>query len=136
MVGAGPGTSPFFAAGKAYLAGPYKGAPLSFAVITPAVAGPFDLGTIVVRNALYLDPATAQVTVKSDPLPQILDGIPAAAALAHVRPRPAQLHPQPDRLQPDVGQRHDHQQPTAPRASPTPAASRSAAARTSASNRP
>ena len=46
-VGAGPGTNPFYAHGTAYLAGPYKGAPMSVAVITPAVAGPFDLGTVV-----------------------------------------------------------------------------------------
>ncbi len=75
-VGAGPGSDPFFATGSAYLAGPYKGAPMSVAVITPAVAGPFDLGAIVTRNALSLDPATAQAHVVSDALPQILDGIP------------------------------------------------------------
>ena len=43
---------------------------------TPAVAGPFDLGTVVVRSALFINPSTAQVTVKSDPFPSILDGIP------------------------------------------------------------
>ena len=75
-VGAGAGSNPFFASGEAYLAGPYKGAPMSVAVITPAVAGPFDLGAIVVKNALYLNPATAQAHVVSDPLPQMLDGIP------------------------------------------------------------
>jgi hypothetical protein len=74
--GAGPGSNPFYASGKAYLAGPYKGAPLSFAFITPAVAGPFDLGNVVVRAAAYVDPETAQVTVKTDPLPQIIDGVP------------------------------------------------------------
>ena len=75
-VGAGPGTDPFFATGSAYLAGPYKGAPMSVAVITPAVAGSFDLGNIVLRAAAYVDPTTAQVTVRTDPLPRILDGIP------------------------------------------------------------
>ena len=45
-------------AGKVYLAGPYKGAPLSLAVVTPAVSGPFDLGTVVVRIALNVDPET------------------------------------------------------------------------------
>jgi hypothetical protein len=73
---AGAGPAPYNAPGKAYLAGPYKGAPLSFAFIAPAVAGPFDLGTVVVRAPAYVDPKTAQVTVKSDPLPQILQGIP------------------------------------------------------------
>ncbi len=76
-VGAGAGVTPFFSeAGRAYLAGPYKGAPLSLAVITPAVAGPFDLGSVLVRNALTIDPETAQVTAVSDPLPSILHGIP------------------------------------------------------------
>ena len=75
-VGAGPGSSPFYTSGKAYLAGPYKGAPLSFAFITPAVAGPFDLGDVVVRAAVFLNSETTQVTVKTDPLPQMLDGVP------------------------------------------------------------
>jgi hypothetical protein len=81
-VGAGPGPAPIYVpeAGKAptavYLAGPYGGAPYSLVVKVPAQAGPFDLGTVVVRNALYVDPITAQVTAKSDPLPQILEGIP------------------------------------------------------------
>jgi hypothetical protein len=74
-VGAGSG-APFYVTGRAYLAGPYEGAPFSLVVITPAVAGPFDLGTVVVRSALFIDASTAQVTVKSDPFPSILDGIP------------------------------------------------------------
>ena len=76
IVGAGPGSEPFYTEGKAYLAGPYKGAPLSFAFITPAVAGPFDLGDVVVRAAVLVDPETAQVTVKTDPIPKMLDGVP------------------------------------------------------------
>jgi uncharacterized repeat protein (TIGR01451 family) len=75
-VAAGAGPNPFHVQGHAYLAGPYKSAPLSLAIITPAVAGPFDLGTVVVRVALHVDPETAVVTAKSDPLPQILTGIP------------------------------------------------------------
>jgi hypothetical protein len=59
-----------------FLAGPYKGAPFSLSLVVPAQAGPFDLGLVVVRAALFVDPKTAQVTVKSDPLPTILDGIP------------------------------------------------------------
>jgi hypothetical protein len=74
-VGVGSG-APFYVTGHAYLAGPYAGAPFSVVVVTPAVAGPFDLGTVVVRSALFIDPTTAQVTVKSDPFPTILDGIP------------------------------------------------------------
>ena len=74
--GAGAGTHPVDFPGKVYLAGPYKGAPLSLAVITPAVSGPYDLGNIVVRAALHINPITAQITAVSDPLPQILQGIP------------------------------------------------------------
>lgn len=74
-VGAGSG-SPLFVGGHAYLAGPYRGAPFSLAIITPAVAGPFDLGVVVVRSPLYINPETAQVTVESDPIPSILQGIP------------------------------------------------------------
>jgi hypothetical protein len=75
-VAAGAGPAPFHAQGKAYLAGPYKGAPISMVVITPAVAGPFDLGTVVVRAALQVDPETARIHAISDPLPTILQGIP------------------------------------------------------------
>jgi hypothetical protein len=72
----GAGSQPFRTTGSAYLSGPYKGAPLSLAVVMPAVAGPFDLGTVVVRSALQVDPTTAQITAVSDPLPTILEGIP------------------------------------------------------------
>jgi hypothetical protein len=73
---AGAGPSPYHASGEAYLAGPYKGAPLSLAIITPAVAGPFDLGNVVIKTALDVDPESARVTATSDPLPRILQGIP------------------------------------------------------------
>ncbi|HTT96159.1 MAG TPA: hypothetical protein VMF55_15925 [Solirubrobacterales bacterium] len=74
-VGAGSGALTYVN-GSAYLAGPYKGAPLSMAIVTPAISGPFDLGTVVVRVALQLDPVTTQVKAVSDALPTILQGIP------------------------------------------------------------
>jgi hypothetical protein len=73
-VAAGSGSSPLQLTGKAYLAGPYRGAPLSLVVVTPAVAGPFDLGTVVVRVALALDPETAQIHVVSDAIPDVFGG--------------------------------------------------------------
>jgi hypothetical protein len=82
VVTAGAGTSPLNVpqAGKAptgvYLAGPYKGAPFSLSIVVPAQAGPFDLGNVAVRAALFVDPIDAHVTVKSDPIPSILKGIP------------------------------------------------------------
>ena len=72
---AGSGSGPLKIAGKAFLAGPYKGAPLSMAVITPAVAGPYDLGTVVVRAALNVNPETAQVNAVSDPIPNVFGGV-------------------------------------------------------------
>ncbi|HKI40812.1 MAG TPA: hypothetical protein VKA66_10560, partial [Mycobacterium sp.] len=74
--GAGPGPNPVFVSGKAYLTGPYNGGPYGLAVVVPAVAGPFDFGTVVVRQSLRIDPRTAQVTDVSDPFPTIIDGIP------------------------------------------------------------
>jgi hypothetical protein len=73
-VQAGTAATPLSITGKVFLAGPYKGAPLSLAVITPATAGPFDLGTVVVRVALLVDPESAQVTAVSDPIPDVFGG--------------------------------------------------------------
>jgi hypothetical protein len=75
-VTAGSGTSPILVSGHAFLAGPYKGAPLSLVVIVPAVAGPFDLGTVVDRVALNVGEYDARIHAVADPLPRIRDGIP------------------------------------------------------------
>jgi hypothetical protein len=71
----GTGSHPITIGGDAYLAGPYKGAPLSLVVITPATAGPFDLGTVVVRVALFVDPITTQVRSVADVLPHVFGGV-------------------------------------------------------------
>jgi hypothetical protein len=73
-ISAGTGPSPLAIKGKVFLSGPYRGAPLSLAVVTPATAGPFDLGTVVVRVALSLDPETAQIRALSDPVPDVFGG--------------------------------------------------------------
>jgi hypothetical protein len=89
-IAAGPGTSPLWIPqpGKAptaiYLAGPYKGEPYSLVVRTPGQAGPFDLGTVVVRAAIDVDPESTEVTVKSDPLPQFLQGVPVSYRTLHL----------------------------------------------------
>ncbi|MET0307057.1 MAG: hypothetical protein ABW196_12645 [Solirubrobacterales bacterium] len=78
VAGAGVGEALTYVGGQIYLAGPYQGAPLSVIAITPAVAGPFDAGTVAVRLGLDLNPKTAQVEVDgaaSDPIPHILKGI-------------------------------------------------------------
>jgi hypothetical protein len=70
----GTGAHPLQIPGNVYLAGPYNGAPVSLVVTTPALAGPFDLGTVVVRVALFVDPETAQVHAVSDPIPDVYGG--------------------------------------------------------------
>jgi hypothetical protein len=83
--GAGSGTHPVYLPGSVYLAGPYRGAPLSLVVVTPAVSGPYDLGDVVVRAALKVNPITAQITAVSDPLPHIVEGIPLRLRSVNIR---------------------------------------------------
>ena len=77
-VGVGVGGALAWSAGKLYMAGPYNGAPFSVVAINSAKVGPFDLGTVVVREALEINPETGIVTIDakaSDPIPHIIDGI-------------------------------------------------------------
>jgi hypothetical protein len=76
-VGAGAG-SPYFLKGSVYLTDPYNNGPFGEAVIVPAIAGPFNLGNVVVRGSIRIDPKTAQPTVVSDPFPRFVKstGIP------------------------------------------------------------
>jgi hypothetical protein len=79
LVGTGVGSVLVWVPGKIYLAGPYHGSPLSVVAITSAKAGAFDFGTVVVRQALRINPETAEVFVDatgSDPLPHIIQGVP------------------------------------------------------------
>jgi hypothetical protein len=75
-----PGWSP----GGVYLAGPYRRAPFSLLLALPVQAGPFDLGTVAVRAAVSIDPRTAQATIRSDPLPRALEGIPIDYRTIHI----------------------------------------------------
>jgi hypothetical protein len=76
IAGAGAGTHPVYVPGHVYLAGPYKGAPLSLIISIPALSGPYDLGVVAVRAALDVDRETAQVRALSDPIPLIQEGVP------------------------------------------------------------
>jgi hypothetical protein len=76
----GPGPDPFeVPPGRIYLTGPYGGAPFGLSVVVPARGGPFDLGNVIVRAALQIDPQTSAVTVATGPLPQMLQGVSALA---------------------------------------------------------
>lgn len=85
QVTAGAGNAPIPVSGHAYLAGPYKGAPLSMVVVVPGVAGPFDLGNVVNRIALNVGEFDARIHAVSDPLPTIIDGIPLNVRSVEVR---------------------------------------------------
>jgi hypothetical protein len=83
--GAGAGPTPFYVTGgHVYMTGAYKGAPFGLSVVVPAKAGPYDLGTVVVRAKVDVDPHTAQLTVTTDPLPQIVAGVPVNLRLVNV----------------------------------------------------
>jgi hypothetical protein len=78
LVGAGVGPELTYAPGKVYLAGPYQGSKLSIVAISTAKVGPFDLGTVVIRQALKVDSETAEVTTDgaaAEPIPHILQGV-------------------------------------------------------------
>jgi hypothetical protein len=77
--GAGAGSQLTYVPGSVYLAGPFAGAPMSVVGVVPAVAGPFDVGVVMTRQALDVDPVSGVASVngeKSDPIPHILAGIP------------------------------------------------------------
>ncbi|HXB65018.1 MAG TPA: hypothetical protein VNV42_09120 [Solirubrobacteraceae bacterium] len=81
-VGAGPGPYPLYVPepgrpeAPIYVTGPYAGAPYGLSIVVPVQVGPFNLGTTVVRGRIEVDPLTAQLTITTDPLPTILDGVP------------------------------------------------------------
>jgi hypothetical protein len=82
--GAGSGPTPFYVkGGKVFLTGPYEGAPFGLSVVVPTKAGPYDLGNVVVRARVEVDIHTTQLTVTTDPLPQIVSGIPVNLRLVN-----------------------------------------------------
>jgi hypothetical protein len=83
--GAGDGPTPFYVTGgHVYMTQSYEGAPFGLSVVVPAKAGPFDLGQVVVRAKVEVDIHTAQLTVTTDPLPQIVGGVPVNLRLVNV----------------------------------------------------
>ncbi|HEX5851692.1 MAG TPA: hypothetical protein VFY36_01245, partial [Solirubrobacteraceae bacterium] len=82
---AGAGEHPLaVTGGRVYLTGPYEGQPFGLSAVVPAVAGPFNLGDVVVRSAIHIDPRTAAVTIVSGSIPQSRDGVPFRLRAIHV----------------------------------------------------
>jgi hypothetical protein len=81
---AGAGSHPYWQSGPVYLTGPFSGAPFGLSVVVPAKAGPYNLGNIIVRAGIYIDPHTAQVTVVPGALPQNIDGVPLRVKTVNV----------------------------------------------------
>ncbi|HST54717.1 MAG TPA: hypothetical protein VLJ42_02340 [Solirubrobacteraceae bacterium] len=75
-LGAGPGPSPLYSSGQVFLTGPYKGAPFGLSIVVPLQTSTFNLGGVVVRAAVSVDPHTSGLTIATDPLPQMVSGVP------------------------------------------------------------
>jgi hypothetical protein len=77
MVAAGAGTHPYNFPGKVYLTGPFEGAPYGLSIVVPATAGPFELGNVIARVKIEVDPHTARVIITDNAVPTIIGGVPS-----------------------------------------------------------
>ena len=114
-VSVGLGGDPYtVTGGEVFITGPYDGqgactvgspecAPFGLSIVDPAEAGPYDLGKVVVRAKIEIDPHTAALTITTDDsgpykIPTILDGIPLQIKHVSGHDRSLRLHDQPDQL--------------------------------------
>jgi hypothetical protein len=77
--GVGSGPHPYVQQGEVYLTGPlasYPGDPFGLSIVIPAVAGPYNLGRVLVTSGIAIDPHSSAITVATDHLPQSIDGVP------------------------------------------------------------
>ena len=110
-VAAGPGSHPFYEKGEIYLTGPYKGAPFGLSIVVPTVAGPFNLGNVVVRAQDQCRSDDDGVDGHERPVPAGHRRYPATVADRERDDRPAGVHLQPDRLRAAADQRDDRRRP-------------------------
>jgi hypothetical protein len=80
-VASGAGSHPFEIEGNVYLTGPYDEAPFGLSIVVNVIAGPFNLGQVVVRARIAVNPENSTLTVTTDEsgphaVPQIIDGVP------------------------------------------------------------
>jgi hypothetical protein len=83
-VAAGAGSEPLYTNGSVYLTGPDKGAPFGLLLVVPANAGPFSFGPIIVRATVQVSPTDLHLTIASDPMPSVLNGIPLRLRLVNI----------------------------------------------------
>jgi hypothetical protein len=82
---AGAGSEPYKLSGQVYLTRKYKrGSSFGLVSVVRAIAGPYDLGTVIVRQSLFVNPNDGHITVTGDQLPRILDGVPIRLRSARV----------------------------------------------------
>ncbi len=75
-VSAGAGTTPLALGGTVSLTGPYEGQPFGLSIAVPAIAGPYNLGTVVVRAGVAVNTVTGRVSISAANLPTIVGGVP------------------------------------------------------------
>jgi hypothetical protein len=99
---AGPGPDPYYLSGSVYLTGPYRGETQGLSIVVPFDAGPFHLGSLVIRAAERIDPGTGQLSILSDPLPTLLDGIPVQLKALALQLDRGEFRLNPDGCEPDT----------------------------------
>jgi hypothetical protein len=72
----GSGPSPASLAGEVFATGPYRRAPFGMAIVFDGALGPFDLGPVSFRAKAEVDERTGRVTIATDPLPALVEGVP------------------------------------------------------------
>jgi hypothetical protein len=97
---AGAGPNPYLFSGSVYLTGAYRGAAQGLSIVVPVDDGPFELGTVVVRATAQIDPATGQLSIASDPLPTVVDGVPLRLRTLELQFDRGEFRPNPDGCEP------------------------------------
>jgi hypothetical protein len=73
---AGLGSYPIALGGPIYLTGPYGSSSQGLSIVLPISPGPLELGTVIVRAGIEVNPSTGRLILTSGQLPRIVDGVP------------------------------------------------------------
>jgi hypothetical protein len=86
--------------GDVYLTGPYGGGAQGLEIVLPIDPGPFELGSLVVRASAQVDPATRRLTIATDRLPSVVDGVPLHLGALRLQLDRGQFRISPDGCEP------------------------------------